>query len=276
MTSSPAATSLRDRILSGTAVGTFLGIPSATSAEIVARAGWDVVCVDAEHGALGLETIDAMIRGAEAAGVPSIVRVPEVGPEIARVLDLDAAGVLVPRIETAHEAAEVVRRARFAPIGARGAGPGRASGYGTRIADYVATANDRVVVAVQIETVAGLENVAEIAAVPGLDALFVGPVDLSASLGAPIGSDEHTAAMQRVFDVAEAAGLARAAYCGSAEALARTRAQTHLGLVLMGSDLSMLAQASAETARTAGVGGGQAAATPETVPASSPEPDTQY
>lgn len=242
---------LRERILTSTAVGTFLGVPTAMSAEIVARGGWDLVCIDAEHGGVGLETIDAMIRGAEAAGVPAIVRVPEVGPEIARVLDLGAIGILVPRVETAAQAEEAVDRARFAPLGSRGAGPGRASKYGYAIPEYVDTANDRIVVAVQIETAAGLANVAEITAVAGIDVVFVGPIDLAVSLGVALGSPEHEAAMRSIFDHAERAGVARAAFCMTPEALTRTCALTRLGFVLVGGDFVFLAQTAADTLHAA-------------------------
>lgn len=240
------STTLREKILTGTAVGTFLGVPTAMSAEIVARAGWDLVCIDAEHGGMGLETIDSMIRGAEAAGVPAIVRVPEVGPEIARVLDLGATGILVPRVESADQAAEVVDRARFTPLGSRGAGPGRASGYGYAIPEYVRSANDRIVVAVQIETAAGLANVAEITAVSGIDVVFIGPIDLSVSLGVALGGPEHEAAMRTIFDHAERAGVARAAFCLTPDALVRTGELTRLGFVLVGGDFAFLAQASAD------------------------------
>lgn len=236
--------SLREKIRSGTAVGTFLGVPTAMAAEITARAGWDFVCVDSEHGGMNLEAIDSMIRGAEAAGVPSIVRVPEVGQDIARVLDLGATGVLVPRVETAAQAAEVVDRSRFAPQGSRGAGPGRASQYGYAIGSYVESANDQIVVAVQIETATGLANVAEIAATPGVDVVFIGPIDLSVSLGAPVGSEAHVAAMQTIFDATEQAGVARAAFCLTPEALVRTSELTNLGLVLVSGDFMFLADAS--------------------------------
>src|SRR5215207_8040097 len=166
-------------------VGTFAAIPSPVAAEILSASGLDFICADTEHGPIGRETLENMIRAADVHAMPAIARVQNLGAEhIQNVLDGGAAGVLVPRVSTVAEACDTVRFSRYPPAGARGAGPGRASGYGYRIVEAIGSANDAVLVAVQIETREGLDNVAAISAVNGIDMILVGPGDLAVSLGA--------------------------------------------------------------------------------------------
>lgn len=134
-----------------------------------------------------------------------MVRVPGVLPEwIATALDAGAGAVLVPRVSTAEDARTVVAASRFPPQGERGAGPGRAAGFGLRIEDYVTSANERILVAVQIETAAGLANVDGIAAVDGVDMLFVGPYDLELAIRS-VGHGELGTLDQAIDNIAHAA-----------------------------------------------------------------------
>jgi 4-hydroxy-2-oxoheptanedioate aldolase len=190
-------------------VGTFAAIPHPVAIEVVAQAGPDFVCIDWEHSQIGRERIEDLIRAADVHRVPAMVRVPGHGPEaIAAVLDAGAAGVLVPRVSTAAQARAAVAATRYPPLGERGVGPGRAAAYGYRIPDYLAKANDAISLAIQIETAEGLENIAEIVAVDGVDVIFIGPGDLSVSIGAlgPGGKDKLDEAIKAIGRIARAAG----------------------------------------------------------------------
>lgn len=184
-----------------------LGIPEVT--EIIATSGHDWLFLDAEHGPLGPLDIQRMIIGA--AGVPCVVRPPNHSEmEIKRALDAGAAGILVPQVNTAAEAAAIVARAKFPPQGQRGVGVSRANGYGYEVGPYVARANAEIAVIVQAEHVEAVRNIEEIVKVPGLDAIFVGPYDLSASMGkvGQLDDPEVVAAITRIADAALGAGLA--------------------------------------------------------------------
>jgi 2-keto-3-deoxy-L-rhamnonate aldolase RhmA len=203
--------------------GTFLNLPSAPVAEILAGAGFDWLFIDTEHGAIGASALMPILQTVDR-DIACIVRVPAlgVGP-IKRVLDLGAAGVIVPQVETAGDAAEAVRLSRYAPEGDRGFGLARAHGYGFKVSEYLARANDEVCVIVQVEHARAVENIEAIAAVPGLDAVFIGPYDLSASLGHP-GEVEHpavVAALDRVATVCRSAGMPLGYFGVDADAVAR-------------------------------------------------------
>lgn len=203
---------LRARVHEGPVIGTSVAIPSAMVVEALGPSAFDAILIDAEHSPLSIDGLESLLRAADLAPKAAIVRVPEVGSYIARVLDLGAAGVVVPRIETATQAAEVVERARYAPEGRRGAGPGRGQAYGAGLAEYVATANADLLVAIQIETVAGLEARDAILAIPGIDAVVIGPFDLATSMGVAPGSPEHANAIAEIFASAERHGVARGAF----------------------------------------------------------------
>src|SRR5262249_18593348 len=143
----------------------------------------DFVCVEAEHSPLGRESIHALLGAARR---PALVRVADnAGVPIVSALDDGAEGVIVPRVDSAEEAQAAVDAARFPPLGKRGVGPGRASGYGRTLPEYFAAANEQVIVGVQIESAAAVADVTRIAAVQGVDLLFLGPGDLAVSLGVP-------------------------------------------------------------------------------------------
>jgi len=166
-------------------IGTFAAIPHPVAIEVTAASGVDFICIDWEHAQIGRERIEDLVRAADVHGVPAMVRVPGHEPEsIAAVLDAGAAGVLVPRVSTAEQARAAVQATRYPPVGARGVGPGRAAAYGYRIPDYLASANENLLLAIQVETAEGLANIDAIAAVDGVDVIFIGPGDLSVSIDA--------------------------------------------------------------------------------------------
>jgi len=206
---------LRQRVRSTPLVATTVAIPSPTVVEALSASPFDALLIDAEHSALSIEGLEGMLRAADIAPMPTLVRVPEVGWYIPRVLDLGAAGVVVPRVETGEQALDAVNRTRYAPEGKRGAGPARGQAYGAQLAHYVASANESILLAVQIETAAGLEAADEILSVPGIDAVVIGPFDLATSLGTTVGSADHRAAVDRIFAAARRHTVATGAFAFS-------------------------------------------------------------
>lgn len=191
------------------AVGNWLSLRDPAVAEISAELGFDFVVLDIEHTPNTLETVVDMARATDAAGgdTEAIVRLPWNDPVvIKRVLDTGVAGVMAPMIDDADDARTLVEATRYPPEGKRGVAGGRASRYGLEMDDYVEAANDRVLTVAQVETESGFEHVEEIAAVDGLDGLFLGPADLSANLGmyGEYESDEFLEAVDRIVEAAHA------------------------------------------------------------------------
>jgi 4-hydroxy-2-oxoheptanedioate aldolase len=245
--------SLAQRLDAGPLVGSFVGIPHPAVVEVMAWAGFDFLCIDGEHAALGPADVEELIRAADACGIPAIVRVFQVGPEVGHALDSGAAGVLVPRVESAAQAAAAVAAVRYPPAGSRGAGIGRAARYGRPFAEYLAEANERVLLAVQVETRAGVEAAAEIAAVPGVDLVFVGPGDLAVSLGVPMWAEEHRGAVESVLHAAGTAGVRTGIFCLAPDQVHEWENEG-VRLFLLSGDLGLLGAAGAgavEAARPA-------------------------
>lgn len=225
--------------------GPFVQTPHPVVPELLGRLGVDFVCIDQEHSGLGPETVQSLVAAAALGGVPALVRVADAtAHHIAAALDAGAAGVLVPRVSSAAAARDVVRWSRYPPAGERGLGPGRASGYGRAIPELLARANTEVLVAVQIETRAAHDALDEIVAVDGVDLVFVGPGDLSASLGL-----EGGLADPRLRDVvagilhrAREAGRATGVFALDAGSAAAWWAEG-VELVVLSSDLGLLADA---------------------------------
>ncbi|MFQ6548187.1 HpcH/HpaI aldolase family protein [Aestuariibius sp. 2305UL40-4] len=167
--------------------GLWLALASASVAELAGGAGLDWCLIDAEHGPNTLTTIQAQLQALAAQNCPAVVRVPA-GDEwiLKQVLDLGCQSVLVPLVHSAEEARAAASAVRYPPQGARGMGAAlaRASDY-SRITDYVATANDQICLLVQAESAAAIEAIDDIAAVDGVDGVFIGPADLSADMGYP-------------------------------------------------------------------------------------------
>jgi 4-hydroxy-2-oxoheptanedioate aldolase len=234
---------LRRRLREGPAlIGTFLQSPSAITAELVASLGVDFACVEGEHSGIGVETMQALVAGSALGGAPALVRVRRNDPaEIAAALDAGAAGVIVPRVDSAEEAREAVAAGRYPPVGGRGLGPSRAAGYGMNIPGYFAAANDEVLVGVQIESGAAVDHAAEIVGVPGLDFAFIGPGDLAVSLGVPFGDAALLTAVESVLATARDAGLPCGIWAPGAQQ-ARDWVGRGAAIVIIGSDLSLLAE----------------------------------
>jgi len=177
-------TTFRERLRRGELlIGTVLTLPSPELAEILSRCGFDWLFIDTEHSATDPARAQAMLQAA-GGRCPCLIRVPSADEVwIKKALDMGAAGVIVPQIDTAEAARSVVQLSRYPPEGRRGTGIARAHGYGLDFAGYTASANRQVSVVVQVEHIEAVANIESIARVPGLDAVFVGPYDISASLG---------------------------------------------------------------------------------------------
>ena len=172
---------LLDRSLS---LGTWVQIGHPASAEILARAGFDWVCVDLEHGGIDLETMTDIFRTLDGFDCVPVARLPLNDPIwIHRTLDAGARGLIIPMVKTAAEADAAVREAKYPPRGARGFGYSRANMHGMDFDDYIASANDEIAMVMQIEHKDAIGNLDAILEVDGVDGLFIGPLDLSGSMG---------------------------------------------------------------------------------------------
>ena len=213
MTSPSPEGTLRARVLAGeTLFGLFLDLGSPFSAEICARAGYDWLVVDLEHGAGTEAGLVGLLQSVEVGGSTAVVR-PQSGERlrIGRALDFGAAGIVIPRLESAAEAREAVSFLRYPPAGFRGVAlRTRGAGMGSVAHGEVHQINERILGIVQIESVGALHEADEIAAIDGVDVLFVGPADLTHSLGVPGRFDDETylAALRTVVDACAAHGKA--------------------------------------------------------------------
>ncbi len=209
----PPRVDLRRRVLAGEpTIGLFLNLGSIVSAEIVARAGYDWALVDLEHGMATETELLGQLVAIQSTPCAAIVRV--VSGErmrVGRVLDLGADGLMIPRLETVDQVSETVRWMRYPPAGIRGVATGtRGAGYATVAHPEVQAISPRVLGVFQIESRAAVDAIEDIAAIDGVDVLFVGPADLSHDLGIPgaFGDPEFVALLDRVAAVARAHGKA--------------------------------------------------------------------
>jgi len=212
---------------------------------LMANSGCDFAALDMEHSGLGLETIRALIRYCEAAGLPALVRPPSSDAAlVSQVLDTGAQGVMLPMVESAEQMGELVAAARYAPLGRRGVAAGIARDWYRRtpepMSHQLAQANARTVVLAIIESRRGVENVEAIAATRGLDGLIIGHGDLSVSLGQaddPAG-EAMMQAQARIIAAGRAHGRAMAAVCTTA-AQGRNLRAAGIAVFILGSDVAV-------------------------------------
>lgn len=198
---------LRARLHGGeTLVGCFLNLGSSLTAEMVGRAGFDFVVIDIEHGSGTEADVLHQLQALEHTGAAAVIRVESHERQRAhRVLDLGAHGIMFPRVNTAAEARACVAALRYPPLGVRGvASMNRACQFGVGFRQYVDSSRDVLLGVLQIETAEAVAHVAEIAAVDGADVLFIGPLDLSMSLGI-LGQFDHPKFQEALEQTAEAA-----------------------------------------------------------------------
>lgn len=206
---------LKENMRSGQpALGTFIEIGNMNGLEALTGTGLDYVVIDAEHGQVDSETITDLIRAAELSGLVPLVRIGEVSRAlIQRVLDAGAGGLIVPGLRSVAEVREVVRCAKFPPLGQRGYCPNRSVRWGAAakdqsLADYMEDCNESILVLPQCETVELLEAIEDAAVLPGVDGIFIGPFDLSIALGLPGQFDDprFTDAVARVRQTVQKSG----------------------------------------------------------------------
>ena len=187
----PPGAPVTSDLLSRTTVGSWLQLADPALTEMMAGAGFDWLTVDLEHTATTLDQAQGMIRIGDLSGIPMLVRLSGHDPaQIKRVLDAGASGIIAPMVNTPEQAKRLVDAAFYPPQGSRGVGLARAQGYGLSFDEYRDSDAREVVVIAQIEHIDGVRNLEAILDVDGIDGFFVGPYDLSGSLGRP-GDFEH-------------------------------------------------------------------------------------
>lgn len=241
----------RDRLLRGDRlIGTLLSLPSPELAEIASDAGFDWLFLDMEHGALEARDILRMVQAAREPCAP-LVRVPE-NREIwiKKALDTGAAGIIIPHVNSAEDAAKAVHYGKYPPEGGRSVGFSRSNRYGTRFQESVESANAETVVIAQVEHIDGVRAIEAILDVSGVDAVFIGPYDLSASLGKP-GRIQDLDVRESIRSVAAAcarrkvpAGIFALDVAGAVKAL-----EEGYSLVCSGIDVGLFSQAAAAIIR---------------------------
>lgn len=220
----------------------WISIANTFSAEVMARQGFDSLCVDLQHGMTELGSLLPMLQAISQTDTSPVVRVPANDPAIImKALDLGAMTIIVPMISTAQEAANAVSACRYPPVGSRSSGPTRAVHYAG--ADYLAKANDEMVVIGMVETKEGLENLDAICATPGLDAIYIGPSDLAFALGMLPKLDNtdpvHMATCHKIRDAAHRHGKKACMHCASG-AFAAGALERGFDLVMLTSDILCL------------------------------------
>ena len=236
---------LRERALSGEILaGTWLNLGSSLTAEIAGRSGFDWILLDQEHGAGGEETLLHQLQALESSKSASIIRIAwNDAPRIKRALDLGPAGIMIPYVNTAAEARQAAAAMRYPPQGVRGVARfHRAAGFGKDFETYFAEANDSLLTIVQIETAKAIENIEEIAEVEGVDVLFVGPLDLSVSLGIPqqVDHPDFRDAVSKVVAASRNAGKAAGILIPTPERLP-LMVEDGFTFIAVGSDGGMIA-----------------------------------
>lgn len=234
-------------------IGLWLGLASSYTAEICAGAGFDWLVIDAEHAPNDLQTVLAQLQAVASSGVSAVVRAP-VGETwiLKRLLDVGAQTILVPMVDTAAQAHDLVRAVRYPPHGIRGVGAAlaRASSF-NRIPDYLPTANEQVCLIVQLETRVGLAAIEDIAAIEGVDGIFIGPSDLAADMGYLGRPDERGVqiaveeAIVRIRQTGKPAGILTAD-----RDLAARYLELGATFVAVGTDVTLLSRATTHLAQT--------------------------
>lgn len=232
-------------------IGTIVSIPSPETAEVLSLVGFDWLFIDMEHGAFDVLAVQRVLQAA-AGKTPCLIRVPALEEVwIKKCLDAGADGIIVPHVNSAAEAAQAVRFSKYPPAGSRSVGLARAHGYGNHFSTYLNQANDAVAVVLQIEHIDAVSHIDEILSVENIDALFIGPYDLSASMGLTGRVDDPAvvAAMATVRSRAAEAGMPVGVFVAAA-AEARSYITDGYVLVAVGTDMMMLAGAARQIVET--------------------------
>ncbi len=225
-------------------LGTMITLTTPETAEILAKAGFDWLFIDGEHGVFEAPELQAVIGRVDHI-IPCVVRVPGLEESsIKKALDVGAAGIIIPQVNSSSAAEHAVQLCKFPPEGTRGVGLGRAYGYGWSFSDYVSSANENVAVIVQAEHAEAVKNIHEITGVSGIDAVLVGPYDLSASLGR-MGKVTHpdvVKSIDRITAVCQEADVPLGIFGAGADAV-KPYIDKGFNLITVGTDTLMLGQA---------------------------------
>ena len=234
------------------AIGTMISeIRNPNLAYMLAQCGFDFFIIDNEHGSYSPETISNLVAGARGAGISTVVRIPEIRREtILKPLDCGAAGLLVPCVNTAEQAEEIITHAKYPPLGNRGVALRRPhSLYGRpKAGEYLGQANEATFIAVQAESPEAIENLEKIASTPGIDAIFVGPSDLSVGLGIPgqVTHPKEVEAIEKVVAVCQKHRIVPGIHMSELETL-KEWLQKGMRFVTFSSDVDMLAKGATES-----------------------------
>ncbi len=236
----------------GAVVNGWLAIPNSFSAETMAHQGWDSLTIDLQHGVVDYQAMVPMLQAISTTDTVPVVRVPWLEPGILmKTLDAGAYGVICPMVNTREDAQKLVAYTHYAPRGTRSFGPVRALLYGG--ADYPQHANDTIVTFAMIETAQALDNLDDILSVPGLDAIYIGPSDLSLALGCTPTFDnldpKAAQAVEHILARAKAHGLVAGIHNGSTEA-ALKRIAMGFQFVTVSSDARLMAAGAQQVVAT--------------------------
>jgi len=236
---------LRSRLKSrAPLIGTFVKTPSPIVCEVLTHCDFDVICLDAEHAPFGRVDIDGCVAALRAAQQASLVRVSSgTATHIREALDCGATGILVPHVSSPQQAKELVLAARFGSGGRGYSGSTRAAGFGDKsMGQHVADSNSQTVIVAQIEDVSALKLAGDIAAVDGIDAIFIGRADLAVAMGKDPTSPEVMEATASICAAGSAVGTAVGIFTSSLEEIPRWRT-AGVSLFLLGSDQSLMVSA---------------------------------
>lgn len=231
-------------------IGLWAGLADSYSTEIIASAGFDWLLIDGEHGPNHLRSVLSQLQAVSAYPTHPVVRIP-IGDSvlIKQYLDLGAQSLLIPIVESAEQARQLVRATQYPPHGIRGVASARAARWGG-VSDYFKRASESICLLLQVETVKALENLDEILAIDGFDGVFIGPSDLAASLG-HLGNPSHPDVVSTIEQtIAKTVAAGKAAGILSMDpVLARTYIDRGVTFCAVGADTVMLAQAARALAR---------------------------
>jgi 4-hydroxy-2-oxoheptanedioate aldolase len=224
-------------------VGSWMNLGSPSCAEIMSHLGFDWIAVDQEHSPVGMETIQHIFVALSTSETVPMIRVSANDPSVInRALDCGAYGVIVPMVNSRDDTLRAVQACRYPPMGARSMGFGRADQYAGK--DYKAHANEEIALVVQIEHIDAVNNIDEILTVPGVDAFFIGPADLAASMGVPVvlgdnPDPRHQEAVRKIVAAGKKHGIPAGIHVATAED-ANRRINEGFRFVALGTDVFFL------------------------------------
>jgi 2-dehydro-3-deoxyglucarate aldolase/4-hydroxy-2-oxoheptanedioate aldolase len=239
---------LKDRINRGERlIGSLITVPSPDVADVMSRVGFDYLWIETEHAPMGFDQAQLLIQ-AVGGRCPCLVRIPDKGEVwVKKALDVGCDGIIVPQIRSADEARQIVAWGLYPPKGRRSVGVSRAHGYGMTFQDYVERVNDELVIVLQAEHTDAVGNIESIVEVPGIDAVLVGPFDLSGSLGV-LGETDHPRVLEAIETVrsrCQGAGMPLGIFAADVRAARRYQAQGFT-LIALGMDVFFLWQSARE------------------------------